>query len=201
VLIENETRARPGRTVIEERIDLPPPRIAIPREKYVVEVERASEAELYEAFTAPPVERIQRRYSLDEVRYNQPLRERVRRVDVDTVTFDSGSWLIDEAQTGALTGVANAIRRAIEGNPAEVFLVEGHTDAVGADIDNLTLSDRRAETVAAILSERFGVPAENLTTQGYGEQYLKVSTEGPERQNRRVTIRRITPLLRGAEAQ
>jgi OmpA-OmpF porin, OOP family len=41
------------------------------------------------------------------------------------------------------------------------------------------------------------VLAENLTTQGYGEQYLKVPTQGPERTNRRVTVRRITPLLTG----
>jgi len=41
------------------------------------------------------------------------------------------------------------------------------------------------------------VPAENLTTQGYGEQYLKVPTPGPERANRRVTAQRITPLLTG----
>jgi outer membrane protein OmpA-like peptidoglycan-associated protein len=39
------------------------------------------------------------------------------------------------------------------------------------------------------------VPPENLTTQGYGEQYLKVPTEGPSRENRRVAVRRITPLL------
>jgi flagellar motor protein MotB len=47
------------------------------------------------------------------------------------------------------------------------------------------------------LTQRFGVPAENLTTQGYGEQYLKVPTQVAERQNRRVTLRRITPLLTG----
>ena len=41
------------------------------------------------------------------------------------------------------------------------------------------------------------MPAENLTTQGYGEQFLKVPTDGPEQQNRRVTARRITPLLTG----
>jgi outer membrane protein OmpA-like peptidoglycan-associated protein len=78
-----------------------------------------------------------------------------------------------------------------------VFLIEGHTDATGPDDENLSLSDRRAETVAVALSEQFQVPAENLTTQGYGEQYLKVATDGPERQNRRVTARRITPLLNG----
>ena len=53
-------------------------------------------------------------------------------------------------------------------------------------------ADRRAESVALVLSEQFGVPAENLTTQGYREQYLKVPTQGPERANRRVTVRRIS---------
>jgi hypothetical protein len=46
-----------------------------------------------------------------------------------------------------------------------------------------------------LLTEIFDVPAENLTTQGYGEQYLKIDTQEPERENRRVTVRRITPLL------
>ena len=86
----------------------------------------------------------------------------------------------------------------IRRNPDEVFLIEGHTDAVGGEDDNLSLSDRRAESVANILSEHYQVPPENLTTQGYGEQYLKVDTEAPERQNRRVTVRRITPLLASA---
>jgi OOP family OmpA-OmpF porin len=44
------------------------------------------------------------------------------------------------------------------------------------------------------------VPAENLTSQGYGEQYLKIPTQDAERQNRRVTIRNITPLLNGGTA-
>jgi outer membrane protein OmpA-like peptidoglycan-associated protein len=35
----------------------------------------------------------------------------------------------------------------------------------------------------------------HLVTQGYGEQFLKVETEAPEQQNRRVALRRITPLL------
>ena len=74
-------------------------------------------------------------------------------------------------------------------------------DAVGNDVDNLSLSDRRAEAVAQVLTEQFNVPPENLTTQGYGEQQLKIPTDGPERRNRRVTCRRITPLLNGPLAQ
>jgi outer membrane protein OmpA-like peptidoglycan-associated protein len=119
----------------------------------------------------------------------------MRRVDVNTVTFETGSWEITQDQAPRLGVIANAIRRAIERNPREVFLIEGHTDAVGSDVDNLSLSDRRAESVAVLLGDHFQVPPENLTTQGYGEQYLKVPTDGPERQNRRVTVRRITPLL------
>ena len=74
-------------------------------------------------------------------------------------------------------------------------MIEGHTDAIGTPDDNLSLSDRRAETVAVALTEQFQVPPENLVTQGYGEQYLKVPTHGPERANRRVAVRRITPLI------
>jgi outer membrane protein OmpA-like peptidoglycan-associated protein len=65
-------------------------------------------------------------------------------------------------------------------------------------VDNLSLSDRRAESVALILTRTFEMPPENLTTQGYGAQQLKVPTSGPSRENRRVTVRRITPLLTGS---
>lgn len=153
--------------------------------------------DIYEVLIAPPVERIDRRYTLDEVRYSPRVRERMSRVDIDTINFETASWAITPDQVQQLAVIAEGVKQAIARNPAEIFLVEGHTDAVGGDDDNLSLSDRRAETVAVTLTERFGVPAENLTTQGYGEQYLKVPTQAAERQNRRVTMRRITPLLTG----
>jgi outer membrane protein OmpA-like peptidoglycan-associated protein len=196
VLIENRRGSSRG-GYFEDVVRLPPPVVRIPREEYIVEVEDASQEDLVEAFAAPPVERIERAYTLDEVRQSQPLRERMRRVDLDTVTFDFGSWTLPEQQVGSMTGIAQAIQKALANNPNEIFLVEGHTDAVGSDEDNLTLSDRRAESVATALTQRFNIPAENLTTQGYGEQYLKVNSQDAERQNRRATIRRITPLLQG----
>jgi outer membrane protein OmpA-like peptidoglycan-associated protein len=174
---------------------LRPPEIRIPREKYVVEYDRASDDDIYETLTAPPVERLERRYSLEEVRFSHELRERMRRLDLDTVTFEFGSWEVSSAQFSKLERVANVIDRILRDKPDEVFLVEGHTDAVGSDIDNLTLSDRRAQAVAEILTGVFRVPAENLVTQGYGEQYLKVATQNAEQANRRVAVRRITPLM------
>jgi outer membrane protein OmpA-like peptidoglycan-associated protein len=178
-------------------VDLPPPVIRIPRERYIVDAQYARPDDIYYALWAAPVEYIERPYTLDEIRYSPRLRERMPRIDLDTVTFDTGSWEVTPDQVEHLAVIADGINRAIAANPSEVFLVEGHTDAVGSDVDNLSLSDRRAESVALVLSQQFGVPAENLTTQGYGEQYLKISTQGPERANRRVTVRRITPLLTG----
>ena len=45
----------------------------------------------------------------------------------------------------------------------------------------------------------FIIPPENLITEGYGEQFLKIPTFGPERRNRRASIRRLTNLLYKAE--
>jgi OOP family OmpA-OmpF porin len=200
VIIDNRSRGaatRPGRGYGGFFVDLRPPVIRMPRERYIVEDESASEELLYETLTAQPIETIERPYSLNEVLYTAPLRDRMPRVDLNTVTFDSGSWELSPDQVDRLASMAQALNRAIERNPREVFLIEGYTDAQGDKIDNLSLSDRRAESVAMALTQQFQVPAENLTVQGYGEEYLKIPTEAAERANRRVTVRRITPLLMG----
>lgn len=176
-------------------VALAPPRVTIPREKYIVDYGRASEDDLYEAFDAPPVDTLERAYSLEEIRDNYELRQRMRYVELNNVTFESGAWEVTPDQYPKLERLARAILRVLRRNPDEVFLVEGHTDAVGSDVDNLSLSDRRASSVAEILSETFGVPPENLVTQGYGEQFLKIDTPGPEPLNRRVQVRRIGPLM------
>jgi outer membrane protein OmpA-like peptidoglycan-associated protein len=175
-------------------IDVPPPRITIPEDEYIVELDRAPPERVYQALTARPVERIEQRYTIDQVRYNVNVRDLMPRVDLD-VNFDTGSWQITPDQIDNLAEIAQAMNRAIERKPREVYLIEGHTDAVGSPEDNLSLSDRRAESVAVALTERFQVPPENLVTQGYGAQGLKVQTQGPSRENRRVAIRRITPLI------
>lgn len=181
-------------------VTLPPPVITIPRDRYIVEAEDAPPELIYDTLIAPPVERIDRRYTLDEVRYSPMVRARMPSIDLDTINFETGSWDIPPDQAAKLQVIADGINRAISRNPSEVFLIEGHTDAVGNDVDNLSLSDRRAQSAAELLTQQFQVPPENLVTQGYGEQNLKVQTDGPSRENRRVTVRRITPLLDGGQA-
>lgn len=198
VIIDNSYRD--PRAIGGFYVDLPPPVIRIPRDRYIVEAAVAAPALIYETMLAPPVDRIDRRYSLEEIRYSPSVRQLMPSVDLDTINFATGSWEIPPDQAEKLQVIADGINRAIQANPSEVFLIEGHTDAVGNDVDNLSLSDRRAESAATLLTQQFSVPAENLTSQGYGEQYLKEQTDGPSAINRRVTIRRITPLLNGGQA-
>lgn len=199
VIIDNSFDG-PMRPVYDEVVDLPPPPINIPRNRYVVEAAEAPPELIYETLSAPPVVPIERRYTLDQVRYSPNLRARMRSVDVDTINFETASWEITPDQAPRLAAIAQAINQALARNTGEVFLIEGYTDAVGSDIDNLSLSDRRAQSVATLLTRVYRVPPENLTTQGYGEQFLKVNTQEASRENRRVSVRRITPLL-GGQAQ
>lgn len=176
--------------------DLPPMRLTVPIDNYIIDTSSEPDRDYYEFLEQPPVERVERVYTLDEVRYSARIRDKVPRIDLDTITFATGSAEIPMNQASSLRKVAEAINKVLEKDPSETFLIEGHTDAVGGDQDNLILSDERAESVARVLTDAFGIPPENLTTQGYGEQYLKVNTDGPNQENRRVTVRRITPLVK-----
>lgn len=197
VIIDNTIRGGGPDRYGDDIVVLPPPPLQIPRDRYIVDADQADEGLIYETFAAPPVAPIPRRYTLDEVRYSPDLRARMRSVDIDTINFDSGSWQIPQDQAQRLAVLSASIKQVLKSSPNEVFMVEGYTDAVGSDVDNLSLSDRRAQSVAEVLTRDFQIPPENLTTQGYGEQYLKVNTQAASRENRRVTLRRITPLLNG----
>jgi outer membrane protein OmpA-like peptidoglycan-associated protein len=190
VIIDNTFAGAPRDYFVE----VPPPRFRGPRDRYIIDAGRVRRNRIYQVFIAPPVAPLERRYTLDQVRYSEPLRSYMPRVDLD-INFATGSWQLSPSQVEELSIIAAGIQQAIKKNPAEVFLIEGHTDAVGSDIDNLSLSDRRAEAVAVALTEQFGVPPENLVTQGYGEEYPKVETDGASQENRRVAVRRITPLI------
>lgn len=192
IVIIDDSRFAPWRRD-EMFVDIPPPRIH-DHNRYVIEAGHADRGRIYEVFTAPPIERLQRYYTVDQVRYSYALREYMPRVDLD-IHFDSGSWQLTPDQIDRLGEIAAALNEAIDRNPRELYLIEGYTDAVGSWEDNLSLSDRRAEAVAVALTEVFHVPPENLVTQGYGETYLKVQTQGPSRANRRVAVQRITPLI------
>jgi len=138
------------------------------------------------------------RFSLRQIREIREVRELAPQIDLNAITFATGSAAVRPDQAAKLSELGRALSALIDDNPAEVFLVEGHTDATGKAAFNLALSDRRAESVALVLTEYFGVPPENLVVQGYGEAFLKIRTLEAEQLNRRVAVRRITDLMRMA---
>ena len=137
-----------------------------------------------------------RSFSLRQIREIEQVRSLMPAIDLDLITFESGSAAIPTDQVRSLVRVGLLMEEILSENPREVFLIEGHTDATGSASFNLVLSDRRAESVALALTENFRIPPENLVVQGYGEEFLKINTQLSEGRNRRATVRRITPLLR-----
>lgn len=180
----------------EERIDvrtLPQPR------GRVISLSTSEEDALLRArMAALDAEELGRSFSLRQIREIPQVRQLAATVDVNNITFDTGSAAIQATQAESLAALGRLMTSMIRENPNEIFLIEGHTDAVGSASLNLTLSDRRAESVALALTEYFDVPPENMVVQGYGESDLRVNTQEAERQNRRVAVRIITPLLRTA---
>ena len=114
----------------------------------------------------------------------------------------AGPLLVAAASWGAigqtidkLDRIAQVLEKVLARKPDEVFLLEGHTDAVGSAGANLALSRERAKAVKQALTTYYVIPAENLKTVGLGERYLKIPTGQPEAENRRVSLARITPLV------
>ena len=186
----------PRADFVDVGYELPPMRLRIPLRDYIVDTSSEPDRDYYDFLSEPPVERVERVYTIDEVKHSARLRDKVRRIDLDTITFATGSAEVPMSQARTLRKVAEAMEKVLDKDPGETFLIEGHTDAVGSDKSNLILSDLRAEAVANLLTEVYGIPPENLQTQGYGERFLKVRTDAAEQQNRRVTIRRVTTLVR-----
>ena len=81
------------------------------------------------------------------------------------VFFDTGKATIKAISFELLRQVASAL----QSNPGLFVLVEGHTDSVGSNSMNLSLSQRRADSVRLYLTGQ-GVEADRLTAVGFGEE-------------------------------
>jgi len=96
--------------------------------------------------------------------------------------FDKATIRPDAAQ--ALAKLATVIR----GFPSAQVLLEGHTDSVGNDAYNLSLSERRADAVKTWLAGKEALDAARFRTQGFGKSKPVASndTDQGRQRNRRV---------------
>ena len=160
------------------------------------------DAVIEQQLIAPPVAPIRSRVSRDELRdtpdvvmADPKVRSSMPGVELDTITFGFNEAFVREEEIADIDRIGRILEKIVAARPNEVFMIEGHTDAVGGDAYNLALSKKRALAVKAALLEFYVIDDRNLATVGLGERYLKIATPDPEEENRRVTIRRVTDLV------
>jgi len=101
------------------------------------------------------------------------------------VLFDFNKSTLQPASDGILTQVATMMTA----NPSLNVEVQGHTDNVGTDAYNQTLSEARARSVMTWLAQH-GVAAGRMTAEGYGKTQPVADNNSDEgrMKNRRVEI-------------
>ncbi len=102
-----------------------------------------------------------------------------------TILFDTGKSSIQKESEKVL----NDIVAIINEYPTAKFRIEGHTDSVGSEANNLKLSKERAASVMQYLIEN-GVGSSRLSSEGFGEgkPIASNNTKTGRSVNRRVEI-------------
>ncbi|MBN2124501.1 MAG: OmpA family protein [Deltaproteobacteria bacterium] len=108
-----------------------------------------------------------------------------KRARIYGILFDTDSAVIKAESKPVLEEVLTLLRD----EPSWQLTIEGHTDSVGSDEHNQSLSQQRADSVKAYLVKG-GVDETRLKTEGYGESkpVADNDTEMGRAQNRRVEL-------------
>lgn len=119
---------------------------------------------------------------VDEKGCPVPLAEEVSidlKVEFDTDKADIKSIYHDDIQK---------VADFLKGYPDTHAIIEGHTDSVGSEKYNISLSQRRAESVKQYLVQNYSIDPSRLEAKGYGESQTIADNETKEgrQMNRRV---------------
>jgi outer membrane protein OmpA-like peptidoglycan-associated protein len=106
-------------------------------------------------------------------------------VNMSDVLFDTAKFTLRPLAREKLAKVAGIV----SGHPGLRLDVEGHTDSVGSDSYNQTLSEQRGESVRGYLTQQ-GMPAGSVTSKGFGKTQPAASNDTAKgrQENRRVEI-------------
>ncbi len=108
------------------------------------------------------------------------------RVTTHGILFDSGADKIRPESTPTLKEISQMLTEHADLK----LMIEGHTDAVGDDASNLSLSERRAAAVKSYLAANFSVDEARLSSKGFGETKPAAANDTAEgrQNNRRVEL-------------
>lgn len=115
-------------------------------------------------------------------------------VNLPDVLFQFGSHRLTDEAREKVSHIASVLKdRASDRR----ISIEGHTDAIGSESHNQTLSQRRAESVARELSSD-GIRDARLATRGFGERYPvapNTTEAGSDNPNGRAKNRRVEVII------
>lgn len=108
------------------------------------------------------------------------------------ILFDFDKWDIRPAAEPTLQKVTDVIKQY----PNATVLIEGHTDSMGLHSRNITLSQKRADSVKNWLIKKGGIDGKRIATRGWAETKPVAPNRKPDgsddpegrQKNRRVEI-------------
>jgi outer membrane protein OmpA-like peptidoglycan-associated protein len=200
-LSSQQTIERQGEFIMQRRAFLTAlaTAIAVPTfSRLAVAQETPSEEMILRRLDAAPARRMrdEERVTVREFKRRPDLRGAAPSINIQSINFAFASAEIPRSEFRKVRQIARAMEKLLRRRRRAVFLIEGHTDAVGSASSNQILSERRAESLKRLLVQEFGLPSRALETVGYGEEYLLIPTQNEEWRNRRVTLRRIDEFVR-----
>lgn len=89
--------------------------------------------------------------------------EKTEKIILQNIQFETGKWQLNADAQAALKIIVNYLKS----NPGISIQINGHTDNVGKDDDNLFLSTQRAKAVVEFLI-REDISAQRLAYKGFG---------------------------------
>jgi outer membrane protein OmpA-like peptidoglycan-associated protein len=106
-------------------------------------------------------------------------------VNMSDVLFDTNSYTLKPGAREKLAKISGILLA----HPGLNLQIEGHTDSVGTDEYNQSLSERRADSVRDFLAQQ-GVPASTIAARGFGKTQPVASNDTAEgrQRNRRVEL-------------
>lgn len=110
-------------------------------------------------------------------------------VRLNNIFFETAKAELKDESIPELNRVVNLMKE----NPSLAIELAGHTDSIGKDETNMTLSQARAQAVVSFLTKN-GVAGKRLSAQGYGETrpIADNDTEEGRELNRRVEFKIIS---------
>ncbi|MCK6381326.1 MAG: OmpA family protein [Leptospiraceae bacterium] len=110
-----------------------------------------------------------------------------KEIVINNLFFDTKKFDITKDSEPELDRLAEIIKE----NKNIKISIEGHTDNVGGEKDNLELSKARANSVLEYLHNKHKIPKERLSSKGFGEKKPVADNSTPESRakNRRVIFK------------